>query len=230
MTYTDIEKLLRQAASKAMVGWDTDLELDELAHELWSWYLSSPAIRLTLSELARGEAINYARRQAVNILSGEAKKKDLFDSRSTYSSESVKDALLGKSRNRYLLDIMPTAMRSLDKGNSRYAEAVRSRYSDDIIPPQGSEHVRLVRALRSLTQHVNIIALTAGVDSTGRISQGPGSKSAVFPDSRRGKGNGHSDPTANMALALIAHPELRNEYLFELPLRLFLEGRGACTT
>ena len=84
----------------------------------------------------------------------------------------------------------------------------------------------LSRAVKSLTEHVNIIAITAGVDSDGNVTEGPGSRHAVFPETRRGRGAGHADPTGDIAVMLIEHPELRDEYLEVQPIREFLGGRG----
>ncbi|VCT89516.1 hypothetical protein MHAS_01210 [Mycolicibacterium hassiacum DSM 44199] len=222
----DINKVFGKAARKALVSWETDLTAEELIQELWVWYLESPKIQNRIDRLSEGEAVNYVRMQCLSILSGEAKKKDLFEERSPYSSDSVKDALLGVSTNRYLLDILPIAMKSLNRQNERYAEAIRRRYDDGVVPVSRSkEQVQLSRAVKSLTEHVNIIAITAGVDAKGNVSEGPGSRHAVFPETRKAQGGGCSDPTANIAILLIENPELRDEYLYETPLPEFLGGR-----
>ncbi|AXH46793.1 helix-turn-helix DNA-binding domain protein [Mycobacterium phage Acolyte] len=204
----DLNKLFLQATRKALVGWETDLTADEIIQELWVWYLESPYIQTTLGKLHRGEAVLYVRSQVFNILTGEAKSRDLFDGRSLYSSDNVKDALSRASTNRYLVDILPLAMQSLEKQNEGYVEAIRVRYDDGVVPVSRSkQQVYLSRAVKSLTEHVNVIAITAGIetDERGRISakEGPGSKHAVFPDTRKSKGADHSDPTADMAIGLI---------------------------
>jgi hypothetical protein len=86
--------------------------------------------------------------------------------------------------------------------------------------------MRLSRAVKALTEHINVIAITAGVDADGNVSEGPGSRHAVLPETRKPQGWGHSDPTGNTAILLIEHQELRDEYLHEEPLPQFLEGRG----
>ncbi|AIS73816.1 RNA polymerase sigma factor [Mycobacterium phage SemperFi] len=226
----DINKVFSKAARKALVSWETDLTAEELVQELWVWYLGSPKIQNTIDGLSEGEAVLYVRRQCFNILSGDAKAKDLFEARSHYSSDNVREALRGEGTNRYLLDILPLAIKALDAQNERQAESIRSRYIDGIVPPAStSEAAMLKRAVKSLTEHVNIIAITAGVerDDRGRIvvKDGPGSKAAVFPDTRKMQGDGHSDPTATIAILLIEHPELRDEYLYEPSLPEFLGGR-----
>ncbi|AGR46467.1 hypothetical protein ODIN_52 [Mycobacterium phage Odin] len=226
----DINSVFSKAARKALVSWETDVSADELIQELWVWYLGSPSIQNRIDGLSEGEAVLYVRRQCFNILSGDAKAKDLFEARSHYSSDNVKDALMGTSTNRYLVDILPLAMEALGKQNEGYAEAIKVRYEDGVVPVSRSkEQVALSRAIKSLTQHVNIIAITAGVerDAKGKVvvKDGPGSKHAIFPDIRKTQGDGHSDPTATIAMLLIEHPDLRDEYLHEPSIPEFLGGR-----
>ncbi|AAC18493.1 DNA binding protein [Mycobacterium phage Lakes] len=226
----DINKLFMRATRKAMIGWETNLTADEIVQELWVWYLESPYIQKKLGELRPGEAVIYVRKQVHNILSGSAKARDLFQERSHYSSDNVKDALRGESTNRYLVDILPLAMKELGSKNERHAEAIRVRYDDGVVPERGSAaEAMLKRAVKSLTEHVNIIAITAGVerDDNGKVivKDGPGSKHAIFPDIRKVQGEGHSDPTANIAIMLVEHPGLRDEYLYEPPIPEFLGGR-----
>ncbi|QGJ89752.1 helix-turn-helix DNA binding protein [Mycobacterium phage Superchunk] len=225
----DINSVFSKAARKALVSWETDVSSDELVQELWVWYLGSPSIQNRIDGLSEGEAVLYVRRQCFNILSGDAKAKDLFEARSHYSSDNVKDALMGTSTNRYLVDILPLAMESLGKQNEGYAEAIKVRYTDGISPQDKPGQNRLFRAHKSLTEHVNIIAITAGVehDAKGKVvvKDGPGSKHAIFPDIRKTQGDGHSDPTATIAMLLIEHPELRDEYLHEPSIPEFLGGR-----
>ncbi|AMS01043.1 putative transcription factor [Mycobacterium phage ArcherNM] len=203
---TNLDKLFKQATMKALVGWETDMSAEEVIQELWVWYLERPKVQKNLNELHWGEAVLYVRSHVHKILTGEAKARDLFEGRSPYSSENVKDALKGRSNNRYLIDILPLAMAALDEKNAGYAEALRSRYEDGIIP-KGAASDELLHAHKSITEHVNIIAITAGVtkDADGNVvvADGPGSAAAIFPDTRKSKGADHSDPTADVAIALL---------------------------
>ncbi|AIW02948.1 sigma-K factor [Mycobacterium phage Malec] len=222
-------KLFLRAARSALVAWKGDFnEDDELAQELWVWYLESPAVQKKIDNADAALAQTLIRDQALNILAGQALERDL--ERNIYSSDSVKDALRGESTNRYLLDILPMAMEWLDKKNEIQAEEIRVRYEDGVVPPRGSAaEARLKRAVKSLTQRVNVIAHTAGLqrDEDGNLldKEGPGSAAAIFPETRKAQGDGHSDPTATIALLLIEHPELRDEYLYEPSLPEFLGGR-----
>jgi hypothetical protein len=224
----DIAALLRKSAKSALFSWKQDEDgVEDLINDLWVWYLESPATQRKLQESDEPLARSLAYKAALQILAKNALSNDKFSGRNIYSSDSVRAALRGQSKNRYLVDILPRALKSLDAQNSGYAEALRSRYIDGTVPEVHSAvEKKLSRAVKSLTEHVNIIAITAGVDSKGNVNQGPGSRSAMFPETRRSKGNGHADPTADTAILLIEHPELREEYLYEEPLEVFLRGRG----
>lgn len=220
-----MQEVFVKAAKSALTAWKQDHSgVDDLVNDLWAWYLERPGTQRKMDVLAFYEAVETARRAALQMLSKQQLSSNEFNGRNLYSSDAVKDALKGESTNRYLLDILPLAIESLGNQNEDYAEEIRKRYDDGIVPPQG-KHVKLVRAVKSLTEHVNIIAITAGVDSDGNVSEGPGSRHAVFPEIRKPLGD-TSDPTGNIAVMLIENPDVRDEYLAETPLPEFLGGRG----
>lgn len=222
-----LDEAFAKASRSALTSWKGVYsgEDEDLKNDLWVWYLESPSVRRKLGDSDPALVHTLCRNQALNILAGNSLVDDLDNS--SYSSESVKDALLGNSSNKYLLDILPIAMQRLDRRNPRYAESIRSRYEDGITPPQGSEFVRLSRATRSLTGEVNIIVRSAGFkrDDQGNLldREGPGSRSAVFPETLKPKGL-HSDPTGDTAIALMENPQFRDEYLQEDPITEFLTG------
>lgn len=222
-----MEKIIAKGAKSALFSWkQSDDGLDDLINDLWVWYLESPATQKKLQGSDEYLARKLVYKAALQILAKKSLSDDRFNGKSLYSSESVKDALSGRSKNRYLVDILPKAMSELESQNEAYAEALRCRYEDGVFPDDKQDKNRLVRAHKSLTEHVNIIAITAGVDSDGNVTEGPGSRHAVFPETRRAKGAGHSDPTGDIAIMLIEHPELRDEYLDVQPISEFLGGRG----
>ena len=222
-----MEKIITKSAKSALFSWKQSEEgLGDLVNDLWVWYLESPATQKKLKESDEFLARRLVYKAALQILAKNSLSDDKFDGKNLYSSDSVKDALLGRSKNHYLVDILPKALELLAEQNEDYAEAIRSKYTDGKTPAQGSEAVKATRAVKSLTEHVNIIAITAGVDSAGNVTEGPGSRHAVFPETRRGRGAGHADPTGDIAVMLIEHPELRDEYLEVQPIREFLGGRG----
>ncbi|AMS00952.1 sigma-K factor [Mycobacterium phage Loser] len=220
--------IIRRGARKALFVWkQDDSDLDDLVNDLWVWYLERPATQKKMAKLTASEAVETVKLAALQMLSGEQLSSNEFNGRNLYSSDAVKDALLGVSTNRYLVDILPRAMESLAAQNERQAETIRVRYEDGVVPPRGSAaEAMLKRAVKGLTENVNIIAITAGVDADGNVTEGPGSRHSVFPETRPTSG-GHSDPTADIAILLIEHPEVRDEYLYELPIRDLLKGRAA---
>ncbi|EHB47643.1 hypothetical protein MycrhDRAFT_5769 [Mycolicibacterium rhodesiae JS60] len=202
----EIDRAFKKAARSALVAWKGEFNDDvELTNDLWVWYLERPSARRKLASVSGAEAHRIVRHAALQMLSQKMLASNEFNGRNLYSSESVRDALSGESTNRYLVDILPLAMESLSAQNAGQAEAVKSRYEDGVLPAQNSAAQSLLKkAVKSLTEHVNIIVITAGVDADGNVSEGPGSRHAVFPEGRKAQGDGHSDPTGDMAMSLIA--------------------------
>ncbi|AMW64133.1 sigma-K factor [Mycobacterium phage EvilGenius] len=221
-----MDKIFRRAARDALFAWKQDESgLDDLVNDIWVWYLESPTTQRKLQAIEPHEAQKSVKNAALQMLSKQQLSSNVFNDRNLYSSDNVKDALAGTSTNRYLVDILPRALEALAKQNEEHAEAIRSRYTDGVVPTKkGGAAMLLSRAVKSLTEHVNIIAITAGVDADGNVTEGPGSRHSVFPETRPTSG-GHSDPTADIAILLIEHPELRDDYLYESPLPEFLGGR-----
>lgn len=198
-----MESIFREAARSAMFAWKQDESgLEDLVNDIWVWYLERPATQSKLQKIERHEAVKTVKLAAMQMLSGNMLSANEFNGRNLYSSESVKEALLGASTNYYLNDILPEALKSLDQQNEGYAEAIRKRYEDGV-RPKGAASDELRHAHKSLTEHVNIIAITAGVDAEGNVSEGPGSRNAVFPETRKGSGDNHSDPTCDLAISLV---------------------------
>ncbi|APD17483.1 sigma-K factor [Mycobacterium phage Cintron] len=185
-------RVMEAAAKSALVTWGREGGLDDLVQDLWVWYLERPATQRKLEELSKPEAIATVRRAAIQILTEQVLAGNKFNGRNLYSSEAVKDVLKDRSNNRYLKDIMPTAMAALEKQHAVYAEALRSRYDDGVIPQDGPSQDALKNAHKAITEHVNIIVITAGDVSSA----------AVQAETRKSSG-GRSDPTADAAIALI---------------------------
>ncbi|QBP29340.1 DNA binding protein [Mycobacterium phage DirtyDunning] len=185
-------KVMEAAAKSALVTWGREGGLDDLVQDLWVWYLERPATQRKLEELSKPEAIATVRRAAIQILTEQVLAGNKFNGRNLYSSEAVKDVLKDRSNNRYLKDIMPTAMAALEKQHAVYVEALRSRYDDGVIPQDGPSQDALKNAHKAITEHVNIIVITAGDVSSA----------AVQAETRKSSG-GRSDPTADAAIALI---------------------------
>ena len=228
-----MNKVFKKAADSALLEWGGDFDdATDLVNDLWVWYLERPATQKKFQEIEQYEAVKTAKLAAFQMLSRRTLSSNEFNGRNLYSSDSVKEALRGESKNNYLLDILPIAMEELSRQNEGQTEALRVRYEDQDVPARGSaQEAKLKRAVKSLTEHVNVIAITANMrkDKDGNliVKEGPGSRNAVFPETRRSTGSGHSDPTADIAIMLIEHPELRDEWIREEPLPKFLGGRSA---
>lgn len=207
-----ISKVFRRGARKALIEWmrEGDDVIEELVDDLWVWYLESPGTQRSIAALDEAEAVFWVRRVALQILSKQSLAGDLSTGSCIYSSESVKDVLKDRSTNRYLKDILPVAIELLDKRNSDHAEAIRSRYTDGLVPAQGAPAELLRKAHQALTSEVNIIAITAGVDTETKATRsGPGSRAAVFPDTRKSSSSlGYSDPTGDEAVNLVTNGDV----------------------
>ncbi|AKF14222.1 DNA binding protein [Mycobacterium phage Luchador] len=204
MDEADLNKAFQRAAWSALVTWKGDFrDGDELANDLWVWYLERPSVQKKLEYADSQLRHTLIRKQALSLLSGKAMDDDVAGGRWVYSSESVKDALKGESTNQYLAHIMPQALEALEDKNPDYAEALRSRYTDGV-KPQGAASDRLLHAHRAIAEQVNLIARTAGLsrDDDGNLVDKGGPE--VFPESRREK-SAHGDPTADVALDLYDH-------------------------
>lgn len=221
-----IQKIFEDAARAACVDWGRPDLSNDLINDLWVWHLETPSVQKRMDNDDERLAKTLARKHAIKLLVRDALDGDIASGKALYSSQSIKDHLAGKSTNHYLATVIVFALENL---SSAYAEAIRSRYTDGVVPAQGADAARLSRAIRSLTEQVNVIVITAGLaggkDAATAADEGPGTRGRVFPGSRRPSGV-HSDPTASMALALIDRPELRAEYLQETSLRDLLRGAG----
>lgn len=211
-----MDEIFLKAARSALAVWDLDDDLEDLIQDLRLWYLERPSTQEKLAQLSKPEAITTVRKIASQILSGKVLAGNTFKGDSLYSSDAVKQALRGESSNKYLLEILPICIDRLNNRNPGQAEAIRIRYDDGVVPEQGSDNALLVRAVKSLTEEVNVLYLTLNDNEV----------KAVRPDARRSKGQ-YSDPTANIALMLIDHPEMRDDYLEVTPIEDLLKGRNA---
>jgi hypothetical protein len=245
LTDNDIGRVLRLGGKSALNSWSqSGVGLDELVQQLWVWYLERPGTQKKFSESDEFLARKLTYRAALQILSRKVLDDDEFRGKNLYSTENIKAALKGEGCNPYLAEILPKAFKALEEQNAGYASAVKSRYSKGSIPKENAPKQKLKWAVKSLTEHVNRIAITAEMytDADGKldVKEGPGSRKvlqkkrphyehAESPDLIKVKGE-HSDPTARIALLLLQDPHqdgirLRDEYLHETSLQDLLEGK-----
>lgn len=215
-----MEKLLMLAAKSASFSWSQSEDgVDDLYMELWLWYMKRPSTQKKLQEADDFLVRRLAYTAALQILSDMALTEDEFRGNNLYSTDNVRDALEGRSKNRFLSGILPYATEALDKQNSRYAEAIRVRYEDRVTPADNTAKQLLKNAVKNLTKHVNILTIEGGgADNTNHT--GPKLRNPIDPKLRAAGGE-HSDPTANIAIMLMEHPELKDDYLALDPITEF---------
>ena len=220
----------KKAAKSALADWyagQYDVqhqELDNLTNDLWVWYLESPSVQAKLEGADSRLVHALVARYAMQRLAGNALEADTFQGKSLFSTEAVKDALKGRSTNKYLKAVLPLAMEAIQHADDNtpgreYAESLRSRYEDKVVPSSNVDSQRLKHAHKAITDEVNVQFLTTN-------AAGPGSRHAVFPAIRKSVG-GHGDPTGNTALLLMEHPELVSEYLEPTPWQQITQGAAS---
>ncbi|AJD82471.1 hypothetical protein SHEEN_53 [Mycobacterium phage Sheen] len=184
---------VQAVAKTALAAWGSDVAVvDDLVQDIFVWYLKRPSAQEILAEADAPMQRRIINKAATQILVEETLAGDERWGYNVYNPEAIKDHLKGRSTNKYLQRVMPQALANLQRKNPRYIEAIEHRYTYGVVPPQGSEQVRLSRALVELTRHVNSLVIN-GEDHN---------PDAVPAESRKGSG-GKSDPTADMALAMI---------------------------
>lgn len=212
----------KSAAKSALADWYAskyqvqEQELDNLTNDLWVWYLERAAVREKVDNAEPKLRHSIIHRYALQRLAECALESDRFHGKSLFSSESVKDALKGRSTNKYLKAILPIALDAIQHKDDQvpgreYAEALRKRYEDNEIPQSKHEENKLFYAHKALTDEVNVNYLTTDVD-------GIGSSKYIFPGLRKRNGE-NADPTGDAALMLLdpdvaeKHPGIWDEYL-----------------
>lgn len=207
-------KTFRKAAQKALYEWGREDGIEDLLQDLWVWFLERPGTQAQFAE--QDEPLNrvMAHRAALQLLAEQALADDVFDGKTLYSTDAIKDALKGESTNKYLWEILPGARESLSED---YSEALRSRYEDGNIPRGKEQENLLVRAHKAVADEVNVEYLTSNSDKAV-------SKTAVAPSGRRSV-SGYRDPTGDIAVGMSS--ENRADALHETPMQVFLQGASA---
>jgi hypothetical protein len=203
----ELHQVFAHAAQGALVEWGIDGEADDLTQQLWEWYLQRPTTQSKMSGLSEPEQIVTAKRAAHQMISGNVLEGNIAGEKVIYSTDSVREALHQMSSNKYLLEILPEAKAILAARHEEYAEALRSRYEDGVVPAEPAKSV-LKRAVKALTDEVNVLFLTSDDDGVGR-------RDSASPNHRK-RGGGYSDPTSNIALLLMGNADEREAFYEEL--------------
>lgn len=196
-----LDKIFRRAVSRSCAewGWDESQYADDLVQDLWVWFLERPSVQNQFAELMGSGETALVRelcfKAAEQLMSQDLHERNLFEEKTLYSSDSVRESLRGQSTNKYLNEMLPWALEAVARHNPGYGEAVKERYVDGVNHPPGSaKQQRLVRAVKSLTEEINAMY----------IGDSGGGRNAVYPDIRK-QTSKHGDPTGDTALALIAY-------------------------
>ncbi|AKF14816.1 helix-turn-helix DNA binding domain protein [Mycobacterium phage JackSparrow] len=170
-------------------------QVEDLVQDLWVSILERSTSRRLVEESGDDVGFNTLRVLADQILKDQWFADDLARGDWNYSSESIKDALKGRSDNVYLMEVIPQAVSQLVDRHPPYAEALKVRYIDGVVLRDNPNKMVLKRAHHALAEEVHkVIKQTDDHD-------GPGSRSKVFPDSIRSH-NGPGDPVGEMATRL----------------------------
>jgi hypothetical protein len=203
-----LHRVFAHAAQGALVEWGIDGEADDLTQQLWEWYLETPSTQRKMAELSDPERIVTARLRAHQLISRNVLEGNIASEKVIYSTDSVREALHGLSSNKYLLEILPEAQEILGSGREEYAEAIRSRYEDGVIPvKEGGDAMVLSRAVKALTDEVNVMYLSSDDSGVGR-------RDSVSPTHRKRSGS-YADPTSGIAMMLMGNPSEREAFYEE---------------
>jgi hypothetical protein len=188
---------IKFAVTRVLHNWARPLdERDDLVQEVWQWYLARPSTQaIVANRTHRTGRRNIFYKGAQQILSAQQDKDAMFHKDVVYSSDAVRDWLLGDSTNKYLGKMIQVG---LDKLSDEYREVIRDRFERGNIPKQGAENARMVRALRTLTEYTN-----AAFGESQETDPKKKRASSVQADKRRAEG-GYNDPTAKLAFAMIS--------------------------
>lgn len=198
-------------------------QVEDVVQELAYNYLAKPHFRSILDSCKNaGHRYSIIKPLLHSLFAETCADERLATNQETYSIESVKDFFKGRSENKHLLALMPEALQDLETRHAPYAESLKSRYFYGIVPEQGADQTRLRDAHRVITDEVNRLNRGDWV-----FRDGPSLSNAVPAEERKGKG-ATSDPTADMALAVMASVEAREVFYgedetYSIPVRRITE-------
>ncbi|WNO26738.1 DNA binding protein [Mycobacterium phage Groundhog] len=156
-TYDELEPVIRRASKSVAFQWPGVVEQDDIEQSIWSHLLSREG---TVNKVLKMDS--KARYRAVvgighQIASQERTDYDHYKGSYTYSVKDVKD-LLNRGVLTVPVDGFDAAIVDLMEGleqlvakNSRYVEAIVTRYADDGSPNKDS----LSRGLEALANEMN---------------------------------------------------------------------------
>lgn len=218
----DLDSTLRAAARQALHDWGRPVDdMEDLVQEAWAFYLERPSVQTFVSRantetgrrrvfynLKQGKDGKMVRAGIMSqIISGEQAQLNVFRGEDVISQEEIKDWLAGTSTNKYLGKLIQAGLDQVEAQSPEYREAIRSRYELGKVIPRtdNARMMKLHHAVRALTERVNSVALA---EKQGEEVRKRPTKKGLGAKKVKGV---HSDPTADMALGLIAGGDIEYE-------------------
>ncbi|MFE2997962.1 hypothetical protein ACFXG4_23450 [Nocardia sp. NPDC059246] len=186
MNNEELDKVFKKASEWVTYSWPGVIESDDLAQELWLWYLTRPSVAERFQRATRRECLQLAASHGHQIAAGIRTDNARFSNQVQYSVGDIKDALAGRSRWPEILEDITRGMEALRERNDNYADAIEKIKRPDGETMTPAERKRRERAIEALTEETNagIRQLFDGyTPEPGKtLGDGPGSKRRVFPN------------------------------------------------
>lgn len=192
----EVNKVFRKAAEWASHSWPGVVEKDDLAQELWLWYLTRPSVRAKFEEMDYRGRLQVATKHAHRLTAELRNANARFSNQVRYSVDDIRDALSGRSRWPEIADDVAQGLAALTRRNAAYVEAIEQFVSDNR-PSDNAYRMRLTRAIEALTDETNAVVrqlFDGGIptravtedeyragDGYRTLSDGPGTKRRAFP-------------------------------------------------
>ena len=181
----DMSKEVGKAAKSVAFQWPGVVEADDLEQEIYLRLLETPAtIDRLMEDFDEKQRLSALIKMGHQIAAGERADYEVFSGNFKYSVDDVKRKLnwasnkgAAKSIGNLSMDNdLKAGMSRLEESNQGYAEAIRLRYQDGIVPISGSaDQKRLSDALTALTTQMNRSHKQQHVDNP----DGPGTRKAM---------------------------------------------------
>ncbi|WP_431941630.1 hypothetical protein [Nocardia grenadensis] len=187
MDNEELNKIFRKAADSVSYTWPEVIEVDDLAQELWIWYLESPSVRRMLAGLPKHEGYNLIVRQGHNLASAARDRNARFSGRIRYIPADVVCMLESRGRiSPEMRDDLEDGMNALRDRTGTHTAALTARFVNKAIPESKTEQKQLERAVNALTEEMNRAVRAKFERMTpipgGTLGDGPGTRRTAFPN------------------------------------------------
>jgi hypothetical protein len=179
----DMSKEVHKAAKSVAFQWPGVVEADDLEQEIYLHLIERPnVIDTLLNDFDDKRRLSALIKLGHQIAAGERADYEVFSGNFKYSVDDVKRKLKWASNkgaaksigNLSMDNDLKAGMSRLEESNQGYAEAIRLRYEEGVIP-SGADQDRLSHALTALTTQMNRSHKQQYVDSP----DGPGTRKVM---------------------------------------------------